>query len=118
MSTKSMTLFGISGSRSVRGLIGAPGQPLNLSTMAAMSKKSTLEDRCEGNHCPASSAGEADTIKNMNLTADVLFGVAAVGIVTGVILFFVEGDDESDTEVAVTPAVTASGAGLAVGGRF
>jgi hypothetical protein len=85
---------------------------------AALSKKSTLEDRCEGNHCPPSSQGEADTIKSMNLTADILFGVAAAGIVTGVILFFVEPDDESDTAVAVTPAVTGNGAGLAVGGRF
>jgi len=85
---------------------------------AAMSKRSTLEDSCQGNHCPPGKQGEADTIETMNLTADVLFGVAAAGIVTGVILFFVEPDDESDTEVAVTPAFTGNGAGLAVGGRF
>ena len=85
---------------------------------AAMSKKSSLEKDCVDNHCPQSSSGEADTIKSMNLTADVLFGVAAAGIITGVILFFVEPDDESEAEVAVTPAVTASGAGLSVGGRF
>jgi hypothetical protein len=100
------------------GVGGAAGIAGAVIGGAALSKKSTLEDRCEGNHCPPASAGEADTIKSMNLTADVLFGVAAAGIVTGVILFFVEGDDESETEVAVTPAVTASGAGLAVGGRF
>ena len=85
---------------------------------AAMSKKSTLEDSCDGNHCPPSQQGEADTIETMNLTADVLFGVAAAGIITGVILFFVEPDDESEAEVAVTPAFTGNGAGLAVGGRF
>lgn len=85
---------------------------------AAMSKKSDLESSCEGNHCPPSQQSEADTIKTMNLTADVLFGVAAAGVVTGIILFFVEPDADSETEVAVTPAFTATGAGLAVGGRF
>lgn len=85
---------------------------------AAMAKKSSMEDDCEGNHCPPSSKGEADTIKTMNLTADILYGVAGAAIVTGVILFFVEPDDEPEQTVAVTPAVTAGGAGLVVGGRF
>jgi len=85
---------------------------------AAMSKRADLEVSCVDNHCPPSKEGESDTIETMNLTADVLFGLAAAGIVTGVILFFVEPDDETEAQVAVAPAVTAGGAGLAVGGRF
>jgi hypothetical protein len=100
------------------GVGGAAGIAGGAIGGAAMSKKSQLDDKCEGNHCPSSTEGDADTVKTMSLTADVLFGVAGAAIITGVILFFVEPDDESEVEVAVTPAVTASGAGLAVGGRF
>ena len=85
---------------------------------AAMARKNSLEEECAGNHCLQSSKGEADAIRTMNLTADILYGVAGAAAVTALILFFVEPDDEPQAAVAVTPAVTAAGAGLMVGGRF
>lgn len=85
---------------------------------AAMSRRKALvADDCVDKHCYESSESEADEIEALNLTADVLFGVAAAGIVTGIVLFFVEPDDD-EQQVALAPLVTGDRAGLAVGGRF
>lgn len=85
---------------------------------AAMSRKSALEGDCVGSHCPPSAKSEADTISTMNLTADVLYGVAGAAIITGVILFFVEPDDDAEPTVAIAPAFAGDGAGLTIEGRF
>jgi hypothetical protein len=84
----------------------------------SMSRESELKSQCQDKHCPPSKQGEADTLETMNLTADILYGVAAAAVVTGIILFFVEPDDEQEATVALVPAATANGAGVALGGRF
>jgi hypothetical protein len=45
--------------------------------------------------------------------------VAAVGIVTGIVLFFVEPKKRNDEKnVSVEPAVSPNGSGLVIEGRF
>jgi len=86
---------------------------------AALAKRKDLEaENCDGQSCYQSSKSEGDSIEKMNLTADVLFGVAAAGIVTGIVLFFVEPDEDGEEQVAVAPGITGDGAGLFVGGTF
>jgi hypothetical protein len=100
--------FGVGGAAAIAGgVIGG----------VALSKRKTLEDEsCQDQHCDPSARSEGDTIESLNLTADVMFGLAAAGIVAGVVLYFVEPDDGE--QVAVTPAVGADRVGLVVGGRF
>jgi tetratricopeptide (TPR) repeat protein len=100
------------------GVGGAAGIAGGVIGGVSMSREADLKSKCESQHCPASEKGEADTLERMNLTADILYGVAAAAVVTGIILFFVEPDDEGEAAVAVVPAATGDGAGVAVGGRF
>ncbi|HUT77837.1 MAG TPA: tetratricopeptide repeat protein [Polyangia bacterium] len=83
----------------------------------AMGREKDLLADCSDNHCPFSLKGEADTIKNMNLTADILYGVGAAAIIAGIVLFFVEPTGEAEAPVAFAPAV-GDGLGLSVAGRF
>jgi hypothetical protein len=100
--------FGVGGAAAIAGgVIGG---------VAVSRRKALEEDECDDQHCFPSARDEGDTIERLNLTADVLFGVAAAGIVAGVVLYFVEPDE--DEQVALTPAVGRHGAGLVVGGRF
>lgn len=100
--------FGLGGAAAIAGgVIGG----------VAVSKRKALEEEdCQDQHCYPSARDEGDTIESLNLTADVLFGVAAAGVVAGVVLYFVEPDDEE--QVALTPTVGGDGVGLVVGGRF
>jgi len=84
----------------------------------ALSKKSDIEGDCVDKSCPPSSKSEADKVETLALTADVLYGVAAAFVITGVVLFFVEPGLESDGDVAVAPVVSTDVAGVAVTGRF
>lgn len=84
----------------------------------SMKKKSDLKGSCNDNNCDPAKKSEADAIERMNLTADVLYGVAAAGIITGLVLFFVEPKTHSEKTVAVVPSVWDQGGGLTVSGRF
>ena len=66
----------------------------------------------------AARKGDDEAIRRMNLGADVLFGVAAAGVITGVVLFFVEPGLGEEKPVAVAPAVAHDGFGLTIEGRF
>jgi len=83
----------------------------------ALRAMSDLEDACPGSNCPASKQSDIDRGRNLALTADVLMGVAAAGIVTGVVLFFVE-PKRGEREVVLAPAASPNGAGLSLSGRF
>ena len=88
----------------------------------AMGKRKDLAEECDGDSCPEGKAGEADRIRTMNTTADVLYGVTAAAVVVGSVLFFVEPDDDEEeipaAEVTLAPLATPRGGGLAVEGRF
>ena len=85
----------------------------------SMSRENDLADQCVDKSCAASLEEEADSIRTMNLTADVLYGVAAAGIITGVVLFFVEpGLAGDEGNVALVPVPAADGFGPNVQGRF
>jgi hypothetical protein len=84
----------------------------------SMSKKKELDKDCVDTHCPAGSQGEIDTITKLNLTADVLYGVAAVGVVAGIVLAIFEPDWTAEEKITVGPTAMGDGAGLLVGGRF
>ena len=84
-----------------------------------MGKEKDLEAKCVDGHCPPGSQTEADTIKTMNLTADILFGVAGAAAVAAIVLFFVEPDDEPEgAPVAIGPGPGSGPAGLSLTGRF
>jgi hypothetical protein len=100
------------------GIGGAAGIAGGIVGGLSLKRTDDFIGECGDHTCPPSEADERDSIKTMSLTADILYGVAAAGIITGVILFFVEPDDEGDVDVAVAPSAPPGGAGLAVSGRF
>jgi hypothetical protein len=67
---------------------------------------------------PTCREDDRDQVKTLSLTADILYGVAAAGIATGVVLFFLEPRLGDDKEVAVAPAVTDDVAGVVIVGEF
>jgi len=84
-----------------------------------LSRASDIKDRCDGNDCPMSLKDEADAARNLGTVANVLTGVAAAGIVAGVVLFFLEPGLHREEPVAtVGLAPLPGGAAMAVGGRF
>jgi hypothetical protein len=82
----------------------------------SMGKEKDLEADCKDKQCPEGREGDADTIRTMNLTADILYGVGAAAIVTGFVLFFVEPKHNEATTVALVP--NGDGFVLAASGRF
>jgi hypothetical protein len=100
------------------GIGGAAGIAGGVMGGIALSKKADIDAQCEGKQCPAGTEDDADRVKRLALGADVLFGVAAAGVVAGVVLFFVEPRAGSERAVSVTPVVADGTAGLVVGGRF
>jgi hypothetical protein len=85
----------------------------------SMSREKSLLEDCADGHCPPSDREEGDAIKKLSLTADVLYGVGAACLVTGIILFFVEPDEEPEPAIAVTAMETVDGGfGLMLDARF
>lgn len=85
----------------------------------SMAREKSLLDSCVDGHCPPSEREEGDSIKRLSLTADVLYGVGAACLVTGIILFFVEPDEEPEPAIAVTAMEVAGGGfGLTLDARF
>ncbi len=86
----------------------------------AMSREGSLDTNCPDKICPPGEEGELDSTKNLALASTILTGVAAAGVVAGVVLFFVEpglGETE-DAPVALLPSVTPNGGWLQIVGRF
>jgi len=83
----------------------------------SMKREGDLMERCPNKACAESERGEADTIRRMNLTADILYGVGAVAIVTGIVLFFVEPGARTESQVTVLPA-SGDHPGFSLTGRF
>jgi hypothetical protein len=86
-----------------------------------MGKADELKSDCEGNVCPAGSAGELDSARALGNVTNALVAVAAVGVAAGVVFYFVEprwSKNESAVEVAPVAAPTAGGGALALVGRF
>jgi len=82
----------------------------------SMRREKDLESKCEDKLCPEKYEGDADSIRAMNLTADILYGVGAAAIITGIVLFFVEPRGEKETTVALVPG--GDGLVLSASGRF
>jgi hypothetical protein len=83
----------------------------------SMKKEKDLEADCVDKQCPEEREGDADTIRSMNLTADILYGVGGAVFVTGIVLFFVEPKLGAEAP-AVALAPTGDGFVLAATGRF
>jgi hypothetical protein len=85
----------------------------------AMSREKKMFEGCVDGHCPPSYREEGDSIARLNLTADILYGVGAAFLITGIVLFFVEPREKQEPKVAVTAMGTVSdGFGLALDARF
>ena len=100
------------------GIGGAAGITGGILGGVSMKQTQDFIDDCGEHNCTTEREDERDDIKRVSLTADILYGVAAAAVVTGVILFFVEAPDEEGTAVAVTPSLQPDGAGLGITGRF
>jgi hypothetical protein len=83
-----------------------------------LSKAGELEDGCPDKQCPESQWSTLDSAGNLATVTNVLLGVGAAAVVAGVILFFVEPGPGDESEIAVAPTATDSGAGVALSGRF
>jgi hypothetical protein len=84
----------------------------------AMSKEKRLKNQCDGDLCPIDQKNEGESVGRMAVAADVLYGVAAVGAVTGLVLFFVEPKKSEERRVSASPSVLPSGAGVWLRGDF
>jgi hypothetical protein len=85
----------------------------------AASKKSSLEDSCADGVCYGDDRGELDATRALATATDVLIAVAAVGVVAGVVLFFVEPRSRDEQKaVVVAPMMSTDMAGVALGGWF
>lgn len=85
----------------------------------ALSKRNDLKDSCPNGECPegVSLQSDRDSVKGLALGADILYGVAAAGVVAGVVILLVGGGDE-DAALEVAPVASAGGAWMTVSGRF
>jgi len=71
----------------VIGGIGVAGVIAGSVTGALVfSKKSTVDDNCQGTLCNAEGKDAADSAKTLGLVSNIAFGVGAAGVVTGVVL--------------------------------
>ncbi len=85
----------------------------------ALGKAKDVEGMCDGNICPVEAQDPIDKVGSLNLATDILMGVAVVGVVATIILYFVEPDDElNESNVSVMPIALQSGGGAVIGGRF
>jgi hypothetical protein len=82
----------------------------------SMSREKDLKSDCVDKQCPESREGDADSIRAMNLTADILYGVGAAAIVTGIVLAFVE--PRVKKKAPTVALVPGDGLVLVAGGRF
>jgi hypothetical protein len=99
------------------GVGGAAAVGAGIAGGLALDASSDLDSACSGDVCPASKQETIDRGKSASLATDVMIGVAAAGVVAGVVLYFLE-PGMNGSEVEVTPAAAASGGGLLVSGRF
>jgi hypothetical protein len=101
------------------GVGAAAGIGAGITGGVVLSRADRIKDDCSGNSCPPSVKDDLDSTRNLGYVTDVLIGVAAAGIATGIVLFFVEpGTGDEDQSVALIPTASEHGGGLALTGRF
>lgn len=99
------------------GVGGAAAVGAGVTGGMVLSNSSSLKDSCDGDVCPESEENKLGKTKNLATAATVLTGVAAAGVATAVVLYFVE-PGLSDSSVTVGLAPVEDGVALSVGGRF
>jgi hypothetical protein len=102
------------------GVGGAAAVGAGVTGGIATSMESDLEKQCDNGVCAEDRRDEIEKTRALATATDVLIGVAAAGVATGVLLFFLEPGSKEDegSRISVVPAATSRSAGLAVGGRF
>ena len=80
----------------------------------AQSKKSLLDDQCDGSRCPSFAAADIDAFHTARTISVVGYGVGAVGLVTGTLLLL--WPESTREQARLRPFVGVGVAGL--GGRF
>ena len=100
------------------GVGGAAGIGAAITGSMATRQRKELTGDCDGYACYGKTQAEFDKVKRLSLTTDVLFGVAAAGVITGITLFFVEPGFHKEKPVTVSPVVSSRFAGIAATGRF
>jgi len=100
------------------GVGGAAGIAGGTVGIISINKKNDFMDACKDNSCLPSKKGDRDEVRKLSVTADVLYGVAAAGIIAGVVLFFVEGRTAGENDLMVAPIAASNSAGIAIAGEF
>lgn len=99
------------------GLVGA-----SVFGLLALGESSKLSDACKpSSNCPDTAQGDLDRLHRYGTMADVSFGVAVVGAVTGTVLWLTTGRVERPTprgSPRVEAAATGSSFGLGVRGEL
>ena len=99
------------------GVGGAAAVGAVITGVLALKKEKDVRAQCDGIACPASVADDIDTIKTLGPLTDALIGVAAAGVVTGVVALIVGKRGESSNAVALAPTPGGGGA-IAMSGSF
>ncbi len=100
------------------GIGGASAISAGITGGLSLSKRANIDKECNNNICPERLKDDEKKVFNLAVTTDVLVGVAAIGIGTGILLYFYEPKWFGTEEIAVVPTVGSEQAGLAITGRF
>ncbi len=100
------------------GIGGASAIGAGITGGLSLSKRANIDKECNNNICPERLKDDEKKAFNLAVTTDVLIGVAAIGIGTGILLYFYEPKWFGTEEIAVVPTVGSEQAGLAITGRF
>ena len=85
----------------------------------SLSGKGAIDDGCDDSRCPRDEwKSEFETVERLSLTTDILIGVAAAGVITGVILLVVKPKPDGERSAAFGAAPVDGGAALTITGRF
>ncbi len=100
------------------GIGGALGLTGGIVGGISRAKESGLKNRCDNYLCDSDEQDAKNTIKRMNLTADILFGTAGAAAIAGIVLFFIEPKRAEAPNVSVAPNAGRDHAGFSIEGRF
>jgi hypothetical protein len=100
--------FGVGGAAGIAGAVLGG---------VALSKKNEFVDDCGDNSCTTERSSDRDTVNNMALSADIMYGVAGLGVAAGLVLFFLEPRIRQKKQME-SPQVSLLPTGLVLSGSF
>ena len=101
------------------GVGAAAGVGAVVTGAIALSGKKKVQNGCDDYSCPRDDwESQFEKVGRLSLTTDILIGVAAAGVITGVLLLVVKPKSDGERAAAVGAAPAAGGGALMISGRF